>query len=78
MIEIVTGVLGIAGTLIAWFFNPKRIIYAELDSIYKQLEILYGKRDVALATHDSDALTIITADIIKLFTRKNTLLLRIG
>lgn len=77
MLTIITGVLGIAGTLIAWFLNPKRLLYAELDSVYKQLEDLYVKRDDALATNNNDELTSITSNIIRLSVRKNTLLQRV-
>lgn len=76
MLEIITGVLGIAGTLIAWFLNPKRLLYAELDSIYRELEDLYAKRDNALATNNTDELSSITSDIIRLSVHKNTLLQR--
>lgn len=77
MITLVTGVLGILGTLIAWYFNPKRIFYSQLDTIYKQLEGLYAKRDEALAKNDSDTLTIVTADILRLCTSKAVLLKRL-
>ncbi len=77
MVELITAIAGIIATLLAWFLNPKRAMYAELDSIYKQLEVLYAKRDKALADNDSDTLTIITADIVKLFTRKTVLFQRL-
>jgi hypothetical protein len=75
---IIASVLGIISTLAAWFLNPKRATYAELDSIYKELENAYSQRDVALAKNDSDTLTIITANIIQLSTRKTVLLQRLG
>jgi hypothetical protein len=78
VIAILTGILGIAGTLCAWFFNPKRALYAELDSIYKQLEVAYAKRDKALQDHDSDTLTIANSIIIELCNRKAILLQRLG
>ena len=77
MITAIVSLLGIASTLCAWFFNPKRILYAELDSIYKQLEELYVKRDKALTANDSDALTVVTADIVKLSQRKASLFQRL-
>ncbi len=77
MVELITAIAGIIATLLAWFLNPKRAMYAELDSIYKQLEVLYAKRDKALADNDSDTLTIVTADIVKLFTRKTVLFQRL-
>lgn len=78
MIAIIASALGIIGTLVAWKFNPRRVIYSELDAIYKRLDGLYGERDKALAENDSDTLTRVTADIIGLCQRKNTLLQRLG
>lgn len=78
MMVLITGIIGLLGTLAAWFLNPRRQIYAELDSIYKQLEECYVKRDKALVDNDSDTLTIVTADIIRLCTRKASLLQRLG
>lgn len=69
--EILIGIIGIVGTLTAWFLNPKRKMYAELDSIYKQLEVLNVQRDKALAKNDNDALSIITVSIVKLCERRN-------
>lgn len=74
---IIVSVLGILGTLFAWFFNNKRMLYAELDEIYKKLEEAYAKRDAALAVNDTNALTIVTDDIIKLCQRKATLFQRL-
>ncbi len=76
MIELITAALGIAGTLIAWFLNPKRAMYAELDSIQRQLEELYVKRDDALSKNNSDVVTVVTADIIRLLNRKTQILQR--
>lgn len=77
MFGIIASILGIVSTVLAWNLNPKRKIYAELDSIYKQLEVCYEIRDKALAENDSDTLTIVTSDILRLATRKNTLLQRL-
>jgi hypothetical protein len=73
----VVGLIGIVGTILAWNLNPKRRIYAELDSIYQELEKCYDKRDKALVAGDSDTLTIVTADIIWLCKRKAVLLQRL-
>ena len=70
IISAIVAILGIASTLIAWNLNPKRRLYAELDSIFKQLDKLYKERDDALTNHDNDKLTIVNADIIKLCQRK--------
>ena len=70
IISAIVSLLGIISTLIAWNLNPKRKLYAELDSIFKQLDQLYKERDEALAKNDSDSLTIITASIVKLCQRK--------
>lgn len=76
-ITIAVSVLGIASTLTAYFFNPKRKIYLELDNIYKSLDKLYGDRDKALAANDSEALTIADNNIITLSSRKQVLLKRL-
>ncbi len=72
----IVGIIGIISTLLAWFLNPKRVLYAELDSIYKKLEVLYVQRDKALVENDSNTLTIVTSDIIRLSNRKNTIIQR--
>lgn len=77
MFTIIAGVLGIAGTLIAYFLNPKQAIYRELDAIYHQLEGLYVKRDQALENNDTNTLTLVTASIVQLSARKNTLFQRL-
>ncbi len=68
------GVIGIISTLLAWFLNPKRRIQAELDAISKKLEVLYVQRDEALQKNDSDSLTAITSQLVKLYARKAVLL----
>jgi len=78
MLTLIAGVVGIIATILAWNLNPKRKIYAELDSIYKQLEECYVKRDKALADNDMPALSIVTADIVRLRTRKADLHKRLG
>jgi hypothetical protein len=77
MIALITGMVGIASTILAWFLNPRRKLYAELDSIYKTLEVCYEKRDKALQNGDNDTLTIVFADIVKLCQRKAVLLQRL-
>ena len=77
MFGIIALVLGILSTILAWNLNPKRLIYSELDGIYKKLDKLYGERDEALAKNDSDTLTRVTADIVRLAERKNSLLQRL-
>lgn len=76
-LTIAVGVIGIAGTLTAFFFNPKRILYRQLDDIYKSLNKLYGDRDKAIAENDSEALTIADNNIITLSSRKQVLLKRL-
>ena len=76
MITIIISVLGIISTLLAWFLNPRRRLYAELDAIYKKLEELYAARDKALISNDSVILTLVNADITKLLTRKAILFQR--
>jgi len=78
MLAAITAALGIIATLLAWFMNPKRQLYTELEGIYKELEVLYVKRDKALVDNDSDTLTIVTADIIRLCARKARILQQLG
>lgn len=77
MMTAIVAIIGIISTLVSWFFNPKRIIYSQLDSVYLKLEGLYVKRDEALLINDSDALTTITGDILRLCKTKNILLQRL-
>jgi len=78
MLAIIASVLGITGTLCAWFLNPRRRLYSEIDQVYKDLEKEYTKRDEALFKNDADSLTIATANIIRLCARKTDLLQRLG
>jgi len=73
MIGIIASVLGILGTIAAWFFNPARMkqvaqdkLLAQRASIVKQLDEAYRRRDEALANNDNDALTIQLDLIIRL------------
>jgi len=78
MLAAITAVLGIIATLCAWFLNPKRRLYAELDVIYKELEEWYVKRDTALANNDSDGLSVATAAIVRLCEDKARILERLA
>lgn len=74
MIALITGIVGLITAILAWYWNPKRKLQAELEAIRKNLEVLYVKRDEALLKGDNDALTSVTADIARLLSRKNSLL----
>lgn len=76
-LSLAVGVVGIAATLTAWFFNPKRKMFVELDIIFKKWEELAAKRDKALAENDNDTLTIVNAELGKLRTRKVILMARL-
>ena len=78
MLTAITAALGIISTLLAWFLNPKRRLYAELDEIYKELEKIYVRRDKALQSGDSDELTIVTSLIVSLVERKAILIKRLN
>lgn len=78
MIALITGIIGLIATLAAWFLNPRRLVYAELDGIYVYLDKLYLRRDKALQNNDSNELTIVTQEIEKLATRKAVLIKRLG
>jgi len=77
-LAIIVGIVGIAGTLTAWFFNPRRKIYAELDQITERLGRLYEIRDKALHENDNDTLTAVTFDIGVLQSRRAEILQRLG
>jgi hypothetical protein len=77
----VVGLIGIAGTILAWNLNPKRKVYAELDSIYQELYKnggLYERRDKALASNNSDELSIVNELILRVCARQAVLLKRLG
>ena len=76
IITLITAVFGIVSTLLAWFLNPKRKMYAQIDSIYKELEMLYVKRDEALAANDINAISDIAARIVGLRDEKDRILKR--
>jgi len=78
MFGLISSVVGIIATIVAWNLNPRRKAYAELDDIYRQLDALYLKRDDALKTNDSDTLTVVTDGIIRLCNRKTILLQRLS
>jgi len=78
LLTIIAGVVGIVGTLTAWFFNPRRRINTELDQISERLETLYQVRDKALNENDQDTLTRVTDDIGRLQSRRNEILQRLG
>jgi peptide subunit release factor 1 (eRF1) len=78
MIALLTGIVGLATTILAWYLNPRRQLYDEIDRTYRELEENYVKRDKALADNDSDALTAATAAIVRLCQIKNCLLQRLG
>ena len=78
LLTIIAGVVGIVGTLTAWFFNPRRRINTELDQISGRLETLYQVRDKALNENDQDTLTRVTDDIGRLQSRRNEILQRLG
>lgn len=63
-------ILGIIATIVAWKYNPKKRIYDQLDAIYDNLEGLQKARDEALASNDTDRLTVATSGIIELRKKK--------
>jgi hypothetical protein len=77
-LAIIAGLVGIAVTLAAWFFNPKRRYQQELDHINSDLAVFYQLRDRALDEDDTDTLTRVTADINGLQSRRNEVLQRLG
>jgi hypothetical protein len=76
-LALATGIVGIISTLLAWFFAPQRKkdkLRQQLVDIYKDLEIQERKRDEALQSGDSNMLTIVTNNIIKLRNAKACIL----
>lgn len=78
ILTIISAALGIISTITAWKLNPRRVLYAELDNIYKDLEEWYAKRNQALANHNSDDVTITLYHIKQLSNRKTVLFQRAG
>lgn len=78
MITLITAVVGLASTIVAWVLNPKRKLYADLDFVYKELDRLYDARDKALAANDTGVLTVVTDLLIRVHNRKALLLQRLG
>jgi hypothetical protein len=76
LLELAIGAVGIISTFLAWKLNPRRVLYAELDSIYKEIESWSKVRDQALSENNSDNLTIAVSSIIRLHNRKNEILQR--
>jgi hypothetical protein len=70
----IAALAGLATTLFAYFINPSRRKTEELNNIFKELEILYVKRDVALEKNDFDTISYVTARIIVLRGKKDNLL----
>jgi hypothetical protein len=71
-------VLGIASTLLAYYFNPKRKIYVELDQLLIEKENWERKRDEALVKNDRNVLTVATAYLLRIKKRQAELLQRLG
>jgi type II secretory pathway pseudopilin PulG len=80
-LTIVTAVLGILSTLLAYFLAPQRKkdkLRQQLVDVYKDLEALERKRDEALQSNDTAMLTIITNNIIKLRNCKANIFQQLG
>lgn len=70
----IAAIAGLATTLLAYFLNPGRKKAKELDRIFRELDQLYTKRDIALEKNDTNTLSAVTARIIFLRDRKDHLL----
>ncbi len=77
-IPVLVGIIGIISTWMAWKFNPKRLMYEELDRIFSTWEKLNVQRDEALEKNDTDTLTIVVSELNKLRERKTEILQRLG
>ncbi len=78
MITLITAILGIISTIAAWYFQPKRKLYSELDQLYNKLEKLYERRDKALMANDSNELTVCVKEISVLKIKKAMILKQLG
>lgn len=76
MIALLTGIVGLITTFLAWKFNPKRILLSELDHIDEEKNKWEGVRDEALSKNDVDNLTVAIAKLLQLRERKADLLQR--
>ena len=78
MIALITGIVGIISAYLVWRWDTKRRIYSELDRIYHRLDQLYKERDAALHKNNTDRLSRVTVDILRLLGRKKLLYKRLG
>lgn len=74
---IVSGLIGIVGTVLVYKLNPRQQIWDELDRLSKVKLDLERKRDEALKTHDSGQLTINGNALIQLQNDETRLLQRL-
>ena len=70
----IAAIAGLATTLIAYFINPGRRKTQELNKIFKELDSLYYRRDIALTNNDQESLAVIVDNIIRLKRRKEILM----
>lgn len=70
----IAAIAGLVTTLVAYFINPGRRKTEKLNRIFKVLEDLYRRRDVALEKNDTDTLAVILDRIIELRREKDSLL----
>lgn len=73
---IISSIIGIISTVVAYNYNPRQRLYKEIDQIDLQLKRLSNEKDFALKVNDSDLLTTITMQLLDLEKRKSLLLQR--
>ena len=66
ILSIVAGLVGIAGTILAYRLNPKQKLYDQLDRLKKRVSIAEKERDIALSKNDSDRLSIAVNQLVEL------------
>ena len=77
ILTIISGLIGIVGTVLMYRLNPRQKIWDELDRLSRVKIELERRRDEALKIHDNDSLTIAGNELIKLQNDQTSLLQRL-
>jgi len=74
IIALLTGIVGLISTILAYRWNPKRLLQAKLDAVAHQIKHWEGKKDEALAKNDIDGLNVSIAKLVELHNDQASLL----
>ena len=58
IVALLTGLVGLVSTILAYNLNPKRILQAKLDAIADMIKFWEEKKDEALANNDTELLNV--------------------